>query len=169
MVARALGRAADWVVPRENPSGAIYGAIAIGALLAAESGSHESYLETIGSALVATGLYWFAHAYASLLGRRLCERDRLTATALWDVLAHDWALVRGATIPLLALGCAWAAGAAQATAVSAALWTSVAWLVALELVAGVRARAGARELALEACAGAAMGLAILAVKVILHH
>jgi hypothetical protein len=169
MVMRALRRAVDWLVPRENPAGAIYGVIVIGALLAAESGSHESYVDTVGSALVATGLYWLAHAYAGLLGRRLLAQEHLTAAALWDALAHDWALVRGALVPLLALACGWAAGATQQTSVTAALWTSVAWLIALELVAGVRSRASAGELALEVSVGAAMGLALLSVKVLLHH
>jgi hypothetical protein len=167
--ADALARAADWVVPSENPSGVIYGVIVIGALLAAESGSHESYLDTVGSALIATALYWFAHAYASLLGRRLSTQERLTTGGLWDALVGDWSLVRGATVPLVALACGWAAGATQQTSVTAALWTSVAWLVVLELVAGLRSRASAGELALEVGVGAAMGLAIVAVKVLLHH
>lgn len=160
---------ANWVVPEANPSAAIYGVIVIGALLAAESGTHESYADTIGSALIATGLYWFAHAYASLLGRRLSTQERLTAGGLWDALVRDWALVRGAMIPLLALAIDWLTGAAQQTAVTGALWTSVACLVALELMAGMRAHASGRELALEASAGAGMGLAILAVKIVLHH
>jgi hypothetical protein len=166
---RWLLRVADWVVPSENPSGVIYGVIVIGALLAAESAGHEGYADTIASALIATALYWFAHAYASLLGRRLSAQERLTAAGLWRALVKDWALVRGATIPLLALLCGWLTGASQQTAVTAALWSSVVFLVALELVAGVRSRASARELALETGAGALMGLAILAVKVLLHH
>ncbi|HYM66637.1 MAG TPA: hypothetical protein VEW68_05050, partial [Patescibacteria group bacterium] len=87
-------------MPRENPSGVIYGMIVIGALLAAESGRHETYLDTVGSALIAAGLYWLAHAYASVLGRRLAAHERLTAGALRRALAHDWALIRGAAIPV---------------------------------------------------------------------
>jgi hypothetical protein len=169
MLERACRRTIDWLAPGENPSGVVYGVIVIAALLAAESGSHESYLDTVGSALIAACLYWFAHAYASLLGRRLTTQERLTVGALWGSLSHDWALVRGATIPLLALVCGWIAGAAQQTSVTAALWTCVAWLIALELVAGVRSRASAGELALQTGAGGAMGLAILALKVLLHH
>jgi len=170
---RWLERAGEWIVPRENPAGVVYGMIVIGALLAAESGLHETYLDTVGSALIATALYWLAHAYASVLGRRLTEQDRLTAGALWRALAHDWALVRGATIPLLVLLLAWVTGAAQATAVTAALWSAVAGLIAFELLAAVRSRAGRSsigpaELALEVGVGAAMGVAILALKVVLH-
>jgi hypothetical protein len=136
-------------MPAGNPAGVIYGVIVIGALLAAESGNHETYLETVGSAAIAAGLYWLAHAYTTVLGRRLQNHERLTAVALWRALVHDWALIRGAAIPLLVLLVAWATGAAQATAVTAALWSAVASLVGFELLA-------------------AMGLAVLALKIVLH-
>jgi hypothetical protein len=161
-------RVAERLVPNENAPGVIYGIIVIAALLAAESGRHESYLDTVASAAIAAALYWFAHAYAELLGRRLTQQQRLTVGALALALAHDWAIVRGAMLPLLVLAIAWITGATQQTAVTAALWSAIASLVAFELIAGLRAHAGARELALEACVGAAMGIAILALKIVLH-
>ncbi len=154
-------------MPRENPSGAVFGVITIGALLAAESGSHDSHLETLGSALIATALYWLVHAYSGLLGRRLEGRERLTAGAIWRALSHDWALIRGAAIPLGTLVIAWACGASQVTAVTAALWSAAASLLALELIAGVRAHASPSELVLQGAVGFAMGLAIIALKVVL--
>ena len=162
------GRAVEWIVPAENPAGAVYGTIVIGALLAAESGRHEGYPDAVGSTLIALGLYWLAHAYAEVLGRRLALHERLTTVALRDALARDWAIVRGAAIPLLALLLAWALGAARETAVTAALWSTVTNLVALELLAGVRAHATRGELALEGGVGIAMGVAILALKIVLH-
>jgi hypothetical protein len=146
----------------------VYGVIVIGALLAAESGRHESYLDTVVSALLATALYWLAHAYASVLGERLSGGGRLTARGLWRGLAHDWALVRGATVPLLALLLAWATGASQEGAVNAALWTSVISLTLFELLAGLRSRAAAAELAFETAVGATMGLGILVLRILLH-
>ncbi len=142
--------------------------IVIGALLAAESGRHESYPDTLGSAALAAGLYWLAHAYAGLLGRRLTHDERLSAIALSRALAHDWSLIRGAAIPLFALVLAWVSGAAQETAVAAALWSSIGSLVMFELIAGIRSRATAAELVLEIGVGLTMGLAILALKIILH-
>jgi hypothetical protein len=155
-------------MPSENPSGLVYGVIVIGALLAAESGRHESYLDTVASAVIAATLYWLAHAYATVLGRRLSSQEQLTARALSRALAHDWALIRGAAIPLIVLLIAWVTGAAQATAVSAALWSAVASLVAFELLAGLRSRAAAGELALEVGVGVLMGLGILALRIVLH-
>jgi hypothetical protein len=165
---RSLARAGEWLVPDANPSGVIYGMIVIGALLAAESGRHESYLDTLASALIATALYWLAHAYASVLGERLATHEPLSAGALRRALGHDWALVRGAAIPLLVLLIAWVAGAAQQTAVTAALWSAVVGLVAFELLAGIRSRAGAAELALQLTVGLTMGLAVLALRIVLH-
>jgi hypothetical protein len=163
-----MARAIEWIGPEDNPAGVVYGVITIGALLAAESGQHESYPDTIGSAAIALGLYWLAHSYASVLGRRLATHERLSAAALWRSLLHDWAIVRGAAIPLCALLLAWAVGATQTSAVTAALWSTVASLVAFELLAGIRSRATPGELALEGAVGVAMGLAILALKVLLH-
>jgi hypothetical protein len=157
-----------WLVPAENPAGAVYGLLAIGALLAAESGRHESYIDTLLSAVIAACTYWLLHAYATVLGRRLAGEERLDARALLAALAHDWALLRGAAIPLTALLLAWATGATQRTAVLAALWSAVAGLVGFEVLAGIRARARPRELALEAAVGLAMGLAVLSLKIVLH-
>jgi hypothetical protein len=158
----------QWLLPATNPAGVIYGMIAIGALLAAESGLRDTYLETIGSAALALALYWLAHSYADLLGQRLERRERLTAAALGRTLLHDWAIMRGGAPPLLALLISWAAGASQETAVTAALWTTVASLLTYELAAGLRARSRPAELLLEGLVGAAMGLGILALRVILH-
>jgi hypothetical protein len=164
-----IRRAVDWLAPGENPARVVYGVVMIGALLAAESGSHDSFAETVGSALIAVGIYWVAHAYSETLGRRLTTPGRLTVGALWRALRYEWAIVEGATVPLLVLVFAWVSGASQETAVTAALWSAVASVIIFELVAGIRSEAAPAELALDVGVGALMGLAILAVKVVLHH
>jgi hypothetical protein len=146
----------------------IYGLIVIGALLAAESGRHETYLDTVSSTVIAAALYWLAHAYSGLLGRRLALHERLSARTLMRALAHDWPILRGATLPLLALAVAWAGDAALQSGVDAALWSAIASLVAFELLAGIRSRATRAELALNVGVGATMGVAILLLKIVLH-
>jgi signal transduction histidine kinase len=165
---RLLYRLAAWVVPERNPAGAVYGLITIGALLAAESGLRETYPETVGSAAIAVTLYWFAHSYADVLGLRLSEQRRLSWRELWETFVQDWSIARGASAPLLALLVAWAAGASQTTAVTAGVWTVVGSLIAFEVAAGVRSRAKPVELALEIIVGTTMGLAILALRALLH-
>lgn len=161
-------RLAAWLIPAVNPAGAIYGMITIGALLAAESELHETYAETIGSTVIALAMYWVAHAYANLLGERLQTHERLNTAALVRNLVHDWAIVRGASPPLLALVVSWVVGASQEAAVTAALWTTVGSLLVYELAAGLRAKAQPTELLLEGCVGAAMGLGVLALRMVLH-
>jgi hypothetical protein len=168
MVRKGLESISNWLVPAENPAGVVYGVITVGALMAAESGRHESYFDALASAAFATLLYWLAHAYADLLGGRLETGERLTAGALGRALVHDWAIVRGAAIPLLALVIAWLVGASQEAGVTAALRTAVAAVVVFELLAGIRAKSTFRELLLRGAVGVTMGIAILAVKGILR-
>jgi uncharacterized membrane protein len=155
-------------VPAENTSGVVYGIIVIGALLAAESGRHETYLDTVISTVIAAALYWLAHAYSNTLGARLEQQERLSASTLAQALAHDWAIMCGAALPLLALLLAWAAGAPLQSAVTAALWSTIASLVVFEMFAGIRSRATPRELALDVCVGATIGVGILLLKIVLH-
>jgi hypothetical protein len=163
-----VARALDWIVPRENPRGVIYGIIVIGAVLAAEGGLRETYAETAGSALIASCTYWLADAYASVLGERLETHAPLTLSGLSRELVRNWAIVRGATIPLLVLLVGWTVGASQATAHEIALWSVVANLVAFELIAGIRARATPIQLALEVGVGVTLALGVLALKLVLH-
>jgi hypothetical protein len=158
----------EWFVPEVNPGGAVYGIITIGALLAAESGAHETYAETIGSAVIAMLLYWIAHSYSDVLGLRLSEQEPFGWGRLWQTFTRDWAIVKGASVPLLALVVAWAAGAEQATALAIGVWTAVASLIAFELAAGIRAQARPAALVREVIVGATMGFAILALRALVH-
>ncbi len=163
-----LRRAIDWMLPERNPGRVIYGLITVGTLLAAESSLHDTYLEAVGSVVLALLLYWLAHAYSEQLGDRLAENARLSPQALGGALLREWAIVRGAALPLLALVVAWIAGASQETGVLVGMWTAVGSLLAFELLAGLRAQSTPRELLLEGSIGATMGLAIVALRVILH-
>jgi hypothetical protein len=165
---RGLVASTDWLAPPENPSRVVLGVIVTGALLAAESGLHETYLDTFASGVLTALLYWLAHAYADVLGRRLHTRRRLSARELWSSLGHEWAVVRGAAIPLIALLVAAVWGADRETGVTIAVWTAAASIAALELVAAVRSHATRLELAIELVVGVAMGLSVIALKAILH-
>jgi hypothetical protein len=163
-----IGQVAKWFVPEVNPGGAVYGIITIGALLAAESGARETYPETVGSAVIAMMLYWLAHSYSDVLGLRLSDEQQIEGQRLWQTFVRDWAIVKGASVPLLTLLVAWVTGAGQATAVTAGVWAAVVSLIAFEVAAGVRSKAKLAELVLEGLVGATMGIAILALRALLH-
>ena len=159
---------AGWIVRGQNPAGVVYGTILIGALIAAESGVHDGYPDLIGSTALVLGIYWLAHSYSTILGRRLSHQEHLTVGALARALGHDWSIVRGASVPLLTLLLAWAVGASETTGVNAAVWAAIASLVVFELLAGLRAGSTRREFALEGGMGVVMGLAIFALKSLAH-
>jgi len=161
-------RLAARIVPPASVTGTTYGLIITGALLAAESGHHEGYADTIASAVLATALSWLAHAYAAALAERFESGERLRFAAVRDAVVHDLPILRGLMIPVLVLLVAWGAGGRLEHAVTAAVWSTVAALLALELAAGIGSRAGPRELAVDATVGAGMGLGVLALKALLH-
>jgi hypothetical protein len=163
-----LRRATGWFVPEKNPTRVVYGIITVGALMAAESGHHETYADAVASAFIAAGLYWLLHAYSDVLGRRLAGGEPLRASVLARGLTEESAILRGAAVPLSALVIAWATGASQETGVTVALWTAAASIVAFELAAGVRSHATRAELVLEVAVGVGMGAAIFALKIVLH-
>lgn len=163
-----MQRVAGWIVREQNPAGVVYGTILVAALIAAESGLHDGYPAKVGSTVVALVVYWLAHSYSTVLGRRLSHEEHLTVGALARAFAHEWSIVRGASIPLFTLLIAWAAGTSEATAVNAAIWAAIASLIAFELLAGLRAGSTAGEFALESAVGVAMGLAILSLKSLAH-
>lgn len=167
--ARRVLAVAAWFVPRENPASAVYGLLAIGAVLAAESAGTETYGVTFLSAVISACLYWLLHAYSTLLGRRLKGQARVDTTGLGSALSHDAPLLRGAAIPVMALVLCWALGASQPTGLYIALWTCVGALVAFEFLAAVRSRATVGEFVLQLAIGVTMGLLVLVLRVVLHH
>jgi hypothetical protein len=151
-----------------NVSGMVYGTIVVGAVLAAETAQRETYAETIGGAVLAVLLYTLAHAYARSATERLREKRPLTVTGFRNALVSEFAILAGAGLPLLALILSGIAGAKLSTAIAAGLWTSVALVVLIEFVAGFRAGARGRELAVQTAVGVVLGLLVVAMRAVMH-
>jgi hypothetical protein len=156
------------VVSVDDAERVVDGLILVGALLAAEGGLHESYLDADLSVVIITAIYWLARAYADVLAGRLQARHRLTPSALWRGLAKEAPLMRGATVPLIVLIVSAATGVNLADAVTAAVWSTVATLVSYELLAALRTPGTLAERALELVVGVTIGLGIVLLKVVLH-
>jgi hypothetical protein len=151
-----------------NAGAAIYGTIAVGALLAAESVRKETYARNIEAVVITLLIYWLAHAYADLAAERLRSGAQLTLGRLARTMLDELPLLAGATIPLATLLICWAAGTRLSAAVIAALWTSAAIVVLIELTAGVRGRLAARQFIAQALIGALLGALVIFLKVVLH-
>jgi hypothetical protein len=157
-----------WIEPEDNPSAVVYGTIAVGLVLAAEDPTTVTYPKLVSAVAVAIVLYWLAHSYAAVLGRRFTTRHPVSGRDAAHILAHEWALVRGAAVPLVVLLVEWAVGIRLVTAITVSVWTAAVALLAFEIVAGTRARLRGLERIGTAAVGAALGVALLAVKLLLH-
>lgn len=153
--------------PERNLSGAIYGTITAGALLAAESSARETLVQAASALGTTLVLYWLAHTYASLLERRLRTAKRWTPRDFVTGLAHEWPIVQGAFIPMIVLVVVAAAGASVRAAEYAALGSSAVLLVLLEVVAGVRSRLRRAEAAADVGVGIVLALGLILVKALL--
>jgi hypothetical protein len=167
-VARLAAVVLRFIEPDDNPSGVVYGTIAVGAVLAAESTRRETYGDTIAATVLVLVLYWLAHTYATVVGDRLAERQTLTARRLWRAFVHEAALVKGAALPIALLVVLWMTSVSLVTGLNAALWTCAADLVVFEVVATVRSRATGILRFGEVALGVALGAGILVVRVVLH-
>jgi hypothetical protein len=157
-----------WLEPEDNPSAVVYGTIAVGLVVAAENPEVETFPRVAASCAAAIVLYWAAHAYADVLGKRFASRRPLVFADLPGSLRHEWSIVKGAAAPLVVLLLAWAAGVTLRVAVWAALWTAVAALSLFEVVAAARANLRGLQLAGSAVLGTTLGAALIAVKLLLE-
>lgn len=154
--------------PPFNIRAAVYGLIAVSAVLAAETASNETYGETVVAVVLALILYWLADSYGELVALRVREAQPLTRAALRRMLWQESSIMAGGAPPLLAVLVAWVAGAGLSTALLAALWTAAATIVVTEVLAGVQAHLSGRELAIQALIGTVLGLLVLALRLALH-
>jgi hypothetical protein len=151
-----------------SPAGLVYGTIAIGALLTAESAQSETYAKSVGAVVITLLLYWLAYSYAEFTGQRLQNGEPFEFGELATAAVKELSVLIGASIPLLVLLIFWGAGARLGTAVSAAVWTSAAMIVIIEFVVGRRANLTGRQLIMQTGFGAFLGLLVLTLRIVLH-
>lgn len=151
-----------------NAAGLVYGTILVATLLSAESAVRETYPRTVAAVLVTLVAYWLTLSYSRFTGDRLERGERFELPELVGAAVEELTVLLGAAVPLIVLVIFWAAGASLSTAVTAAVYCSAATIIALELVIGVRAGLTGRQLALQTAVGAALGLLIIALRVLLH-
>ncbi len=151
-----------------NPGRLVYGTIAVGALLAAESARQETYVETVFAVAITLLLYWLAHSYSEFVDRRLEHAKPFSLDGFAEAARHELAVLVGAAIPLIVLVIWWVAGASLGAAVGAAVWTSAIVIVGIEIVIGRRAELSGREFVTQTAFGAMLGLLVIALRLLLH-
>jgi hypothetical protein len=158
-----------WIVhsAAANAGGAVYGTLLVGIMFAAEEARHAGYPATIEAATVVLVVYWLTSFYAHTLGVRLQRREPLDWRLICRGCLYELPILEGAVVPLLVLIVAWTAGLPIGDGVAVAVWAAVATVVVLEVLAGWRSRRRPLDFVMQAVAGVAMGLALIAVKLLL--
>jgi hypothetical protein len=151
-----------------NPEGTVYGTLAIGAMLAAESAPNETYPKTVTAVVITLLVYWLAHAYSDYAGERWRGGEKLELGGLGRMLVRELSILIGAAVPLVVVLISWATGAALSSAVTAAIWTSAAMVVVIEVAAGLRAEQSGYDLLKQVALGAVLGVLVIALKLVLH-
>lgn len=151
-----------------NPGGLVYGTILVATLLAAESPKRETYAKTVAAVAISVIVYWLSASYAEFTGDRIREEEPFEPAAFARAAAHELPVVFGALGPVLALLVCWVGGAGLSTAVTIAVWTAVAIIVATEVVLGAKAELTGRQLVIQTGMGVVLGLLVVALRVLLH-
>lgn len=157
-----------------NPAGSIYGTVVATSVIAIEGVGNPSMGDLIGTDLLTVLVYWAAHVYAAVLasppqgdsappGGSRSDRRRVL-----DAMSHEWPLVAGSFLPLLAV----LVGRLFVDEVSSAaligLWAGVLLLYGWGFAAS---RAGGRSRPASVAYGlvaALLGIVVIALRFLLH-
>ena len=155
---------------RETVAGTVYGTIIVMSVLAAGASSYEHHLWRL---LVLAGgsvvVLWLAHVYAHGLGESLQVGHRLTVAELSSIARREYAVVAAAILPLAAVGLGAAGVLANRTAVQLALWLGVATLTGQAIRYAQLERLSRSATFVTVALNLAIGLAIIALEVLIAH
>jgi hypothetical protein len=136
----------DWLDPEEHAAGVVYGIITVGAVIAIEGSNNLPVWHDIGATVIVLVIYWIAHAYATIMGDLYRTKERWSWLHVATTLRHEQAILRGASIPIVAMMAAALLGDREAMVTWVGLIVMIILLMAFQVVAGQRA--GMRGLAL---------------------
>lgn len=155
---------------RADYAGAVYGSLLAASVVVGASPRQEpASAPTLIALLLATGLvFWLAHVYASLAGDRQ-HGLRVNWPEIRSVGRREWPLAQAAVPPAAAAFACWAAGLSDGAAAWTALFTALGGQVGWTVAAWRRADAGVRLIVVSGMVNLALGLLIVALKVVLTH
>ena len=153
----------------ENLASGIYGTILSTALIAAYSEDPGSDpLQVAVAVLVATVVFWIAHAYADVLARGLVGPGGAVFAQARAELAREWPLVLGALPPVLPLLLGPLGVISDDSAETLGIATGVAMLAAWGIAIAWRRGSGLIGIAYSAGASAFFGVVVVALKALVH-
>ena len=155
------------VDPDSHPAGLVYGLVVLGSVLAAESVHSSGPLRDILAAVTVLVVYWLAHTYADLMGRRFMRMTPLTWQDVWEVARHEAAILRGAAVPVVAMVVAMVFGLSAWRVDEVGIIAVVGMLMLFAVVGGIRANLSKPALVLQAGLALAFGIFIALIRGVL--
>lgn len=147
---------------------AVYGTILVISVIAVASEYQGKPLRIMGSVLATQLVFYLAHVYAGQLGVRLETRHAPTRTELREILKEEWPLLAAAGPPALMLLVGGVTALNDALAVTLALGVGVGTLVLYGIRLGIAEERSPAGVAMTAAANGALGLLLVALKVVVH-
>jgi len=151
-------------------AGTVYGTIVVMSVIAAGAHAYEHHLWRLvvlagGSAVV----LWLAHVYSHALGESLSLGRRISVDEVASIARREFAVIAAAIIPLVAVALGAAGVLEHRTGVQLALWLGVAVLAAqgIRYARLERLHPGATFVTIGL--NLAIGLAIVALEVLVAH
>jgi hypothetical protein len=155
--------------PVRDVAAALYGVILATALTAAYSEYSATDAGQIALAVLVTAIvFWLAHAYATVLAHGLVHHGRFSHEAAASALLQESPLLLGALPAIAALLLAPLGLLSDYHAENAAIGAGVVTLGLGGLVAGIRQQAVFGRTLAMTVASTALGLAMVALKAIVH-
>jgi hypothetical protein len=154
----------------ETISGTVYGTIIVMSVLAAGATAYQHHLWRL--VVLAAGsvvVLWLAHVYSHALGESLKIGRRATITEVSSIARDEYAVVGAAILPLAAVGLGAAGVLAERTAVQLALWLGVVTLTAQGIRYARLERLSPSATFVTVALNLAIGLAIVALEVLIAH
>jgi hypothetical protein len=168
---RPLGEQAQHVEEVESQTrgaaSGIYGLVVAGATFAT-TGAADALWQVVVAVVTTTFVYWVAETYAHGLARRLVVGRTLTRREKRRIASESWGLFTATYVPLVVLLVAVVVGATVEVAVDLALVAVTVLLGAIGWRAGQRAGMRGARLVWGTCVWVALGLAMAALKQLLH-
>jgi hypothetical protein len=154
-----------WYIQRAPAS--IYGTL-IGASVLAVSDDDDPIAEVAVAVVLTILIYWAAERWSAVLGAYLQNPEPITPRAALRIFAEGYPMVQASYVPLFVMLLVRLFGGSDASAVNAALVVTIAVLIALGALAGRRSGLQGWGIVLSAAFTGALGLAVVALKAVLH-
>jgi len=159
-----IDRIARWIDPSVGTKGVVYGTITVGAVIAIDGSHVTSTFRMVATTALVLLLYFAAHVYAEILSRRFSTPGAVSSGLIKEVMRYESGIVRGASIPVLAMAIPALFGLNIGAVQLVGLAATVLCLVAFEVLAGIKAKFTPMQLVVQAAIGVGFGVGIIVIR-----